>query len=94
MASVEDILAEVDAWFAEEVQRAPLSYNTEIYNQVYEARASLKNRLSVVMTGQPLQPPEAPDAGDPGSTEAIEPEIKPSDPPADPGKASSKSKAG
>jgi hypothetical protein len=94
MASVDDVLAEIDTWFAEEVQRAPLSYNTEIYNQMHEARASLKNRLSVVMTGEPLQPPKEPDAGTDQGGQAEEPETDLSDPPADQGKASSKSKAG
>lgn len=91
--SLDDILAAVDNWFAEEVQRAPLSYHTECYNQMYTARASLKNRLVVVITGEPLAPPtppaEEPGAGEPGSNQAEAPETA-----SNKGKDSSQSKPG
>lgn len=61
MPSLEDLLAEVDKWFAEEVQSVPLSHSTEIYNQVHAAWQSLRNRLSVAMTGQALKLPASPD---------------------------------
>jgi hypothetical protein len=94
MPSIEELLAEVDKWFAEEVQHVPVNQVTEIYNQVHKAWQSLRNRLSVVVTGQPLKPPvqapaelvAQPEAG----TEAVE------DPEATDGasKGSKSSKAG
>lgn len=75
--SIDDILSVVDDWFAEEVQSPPLSYHTECYNQMYAARSSLRNRLAVAITGEPLAPPAPPlgeEAGEPGGEGPGEPE--------------------
>jgi hypothetical protein len=72
---LDDLLAVVDTWFAEEVQRAPLSYHTECYNQMYAARANLRDRLAVAITGEPLAPPPGePGAGEPNADQTDEPE--------------------
>ena len=62
MPSIEEILAEVDKWFAEEVQRPPVSYSVETYNQMHAATQNLRNRLTQVITGKPLDPPAPPPA--------------------------------
>lgn len=68
MPSLDDLLSVVDTWFAEEVQRPPVSYHTDIYNQMFEAKNSLRNRLSVAITGEPLSspPPSEPEGGEAG----------------------------
>lgn len=84
LPSLDEILAAVDSWFAEEVQRSPVSYHTECYNQMYAARASLRDRLAVVVTGSPLPvitpPAEEPNEADAGAEGSEEPEGTTSEP--------------
>lgn len=51
MPPVDAVMAEVDAWFAEQMQQPPISYNVETYNQAHAACADLKRRLHVAITG-------------------------------------------
>ena len=64
MQSLEDIVAEVDKWFAEEVAGPPVSYHTEIYNKMHEARNSLKSRLTALITGGDAKTTETGDTAD------------------------------
>jgi hypothetical protein len=72
MPPIEELLAEVDKWFAEEVQRAPLSYHTECYNQSHAAWQSLRNRLTILVTGEPIQPPASEGGEDEAGVEGPE----------------------
>lgn len=50
--SLDAISAAIDAWFAEYLQQPPISHSVESYNQAHGARAELKRRLGVLITGE------------------------------------------
>jgi len=56
MPPIDAITAEVDVWFAEQMQQPPISYSVEAYNQAHTACADLKRRLHVVVTGEAPPP--------------------------------------
>jgi hypothetical protein len=56
--SLEDIFSEVDAWFAEHLQRPPISHDVESYNQAYAARSSLKDRIATLFGVKPAAAPQ------------------------------------
>jgi hypothetical protein len=42
----------VDAWFAESVNGTPVSQDTNVYNQLFAAKESLKQRLATALKGE------------------------------------------
>ena len=62
--SAEEILAEIDAWFEEQIRRGPIAHAVEAYNQVFAARENLKERL-LSLLGQAEAPKAAPPAAAP-----------------------------
>lgn len=57
--SLEDIIAEIDSWFASHIQRAPLAHDVAIYNQAHAALEHLKARVVELFTGKPADAPAA-----------------------------------
>ena len=64
--SIESVHAEIDAWFAEQIQRPPLSHDVHVYNQAHAAHANLHQRLHRLITGTAMPAP----AAEPEITEA------------------------
>ncbi len=64
---IDAITAEIDAWFAEQIQQPPISYSVETYNQAHAACADLKRRLGALITGKPAatDPDHKPDSATP-----------------------------
>lgn len=55
--TLDEIITEVDAWFAEHLRRPPIAHDVLVYNQAYAAAERLKARLAEMFTGKPAAAP-------------------------------------
>lgn len=63
MPTIDAITAEIDAWFAEQMQCPPISYSVEAYNQAYVAKGVLRGRLIALFADESETAVTKPDRG-------------------------------
>lgn len=68
--SLDDIITEIETWFAEHLRRPPIAHDVAVYNQAYAAAEHLKGRMVELFTGKPVASPVLGAEPEPAVTDA------------------------